>query len=469
MAQVRRGNIVPAAAQRADAKYNFNSGLEALRRRPSRRRGAWRSTTRRGRPSRCPTPGTRTTPFGKTSQDLSTGIAWYRKHFKLPADSTGQEGLPRVRRHPPRRRVLPQRQVRRPARERRDGVRLRRHRRAEPAPQENVVAVRIDNAWDYKREGDRLGFQWNDRNFNANYGGINKNVCLHVADKLSPDAAALLQPRHDRRLRLRKRVRHPRPSRDDHRRVAGQERARRRRKTFSYEVVIDDLRRAESSRRSTAADTRSRRARRRRLRRQRSVGGSQLLELGLRLSLQRLHHPEGRRQAVDAVTTRTGFRKTEFGNGLVKLNDRVDPTQRLRPAHDQRVARARHHRAAVAERLQQPADGREQRQPRALDARHAVEAGRRIVRPRRADAGDARRRLRDAMSTGRRWEQRVELMRDAIIYNRNNPSIIFYEAGNKGISEAHMARDEGAARQVRPARRPRDRAPAKCSTASVAE
>jgi hypothetical protein len=30
-------------------------------------------------------------------------------------------------------------------------------------------------------------------------------------------------------------------------------------------------------------------------------------------------------------------------------------------------------------------------------------------------------------------------MRDAIIYNRNNPSVIFYESGNKGVSEAHMA------------------------------
>ena len=29
-------------------------------------------------------------------------------------------------------------------------------------------------------------------------------------------------------------------------------------------------------------------------------------------------------------------------------------------------------------------------------------------------------------------------MRDAIIYNRNNPSIIFYECGNKGISESNM-------------------------------
>ena len=35
-------------------------------------------------------------------------------------------------------------------------------------------------------------------------------------------------------------------------------------------------------------------------------------------------------------------------------------------------------------------------------------------------AGDAE---KDA--TGRRWEQRKELMRDVIIYMRNNPSILF--------------------------------------------
>src|SRR3546814_10190747 len=39
---------------------------------------------------------------------------------------------------------------------------------------------------------------------------------------------------------------------------------------------------------------------------------------------------------------------------------------------------------------------------------------------------------------GPRWEQRKQLMRDAIIYNRNNPSIVFYESGNKGITEEHM-------------------------------
>ena len=39
---------------------------------------------------------------------------------------------------------------------------------------------------------------------------------------------------------------------------------------------------------------------------------------------------------------------------------------------------------------------------------------------------------------GRHWEQRVEAMRDAIIYFRNSPSILFWEAGNNQISGAHM-------------------------------
>jgi hypothetical protein len=40
---------------------------------------------------------------------------------------------------------------------------------------------------------------------------------------------------------------------------------------------------------------------------------------------------------------------------------------------------------------------------------------------------------------GRRWEHRVAVMRDAIIYNRNSPSVIFYEGGNESISEEHIA------------------------------
>ncbi|MGB8191361.1 MAG: DUF4982 domain-containing protein, partial [Chitinophagaceae bacterium] len=48
-------------------------------------------------------------------------------------------------------------------------------------------------------------------------------------------------------------------------------------------------------------------------------------------------------------------------------------------------------------------------------------------------AGDA-----EADVSGVRWEQRKAVMRDAMVYGRNNPSIIFYECGNENISEQHM-------------------------------
>ncbi len=40
--------------------------------------------------------------------------------------------------------------------------------------------------------------------------------------------------------------------------------------------------------------------------------------------------------------------------------------------------------------------------------------------------------------TGRSWDQRLEAMRDTIIYLRNSPSIIFWEAGNNAITAEHM-------------------------------
>ncbi|MCC8168846.1 MAG: hypothetical protein LIO59_00385 [Oscillospiraceae bacterium] len=39
---------------------------------------------------------------------------------------------------------------------------------------------------------------------------------------------------------------------------------------------------------------------------------------------------------------------------------------------------------------------------------------------------------------GRQWDQRVEAMRDAMIYYRNSPSVIFWEAGNASISAEHQ-------------------------------
>src|SRR5690606_8497997 len=49
---------------------------------------------------------------------------------------------------------------------------------------ENIIAARIDNSWDYRQRATNTKYQWEDRNFNANYGGIIRNVFLHVTPKL---------------------------------------------------------------------------------------------------------------------------------------------------------------------------------------------------------------------------------------------------------------------------------------------
>ncbi len=41
-------------------------------------------------------------------------------------------------------------------------------------------------------------------------------------------------------------------------------------------------------------------------------------------------------------------------------------------------------------------------------------------------------------SFGRQWNQRMELMRDVILYFRNSPSVFFWEAGNNSVGKEHM-------------------------------
>ncbi len=42
--------------------------------------------------------------------------------------------------------------------------------------QENIIAARIDNDWNYRERATNSKYQWEDKNFNANYGGIIRNV-----------------------------------------------------------------------------------------------------------------------------------------------------------------------------------------------------------------------------------------------------------------------------------------------------
>ena len=122
--------------------------------------------------------------FKKDINDLSTGIAWYRKHFKIPASAKGQkiflefEGIRQAGEFYLNGKPIGMSE---------NGVMAFGFDITDAAKlgdEENVLAARIDNDWDYKEKATNTKFQWEDKNFNANYGGIRKNVYLHITPKV---------------------------------------------------------------------------------------------------------------------------------------------------------------------------------------------------------------------------------------------------------------------------------------------
>ena len=141
-------------------------------------------------------------------------------------------------------------------------------------------------------------------------------------------------------------------------------------------------------------------------------------------------------EKVDEVSTRTGFRKTRFGNGMVWLNDRViqvkgfaQRTSNEWPGVGMSVPAWL---SDYSNGMMVEGNANLVRWMHITPWKQDIESCDRVGLMQAMPAGDA-----EKDRQGRQWEQRVELMRDAIIYNRNNPSIIFYECGNESISREH--------------------------------
>ena len=381
--------------------------------------------------------------FCKDIKDLSTGIAWYRKHFKLPADSNNKKVF------------LEFEGIRFAGEFYLNGKFMGRHENGvmafgfditndvKSAPQENVLAVRIDNAWDYKEKSTNTAFQWNDKNFNANYGGINKNVFLHITDRLYQTlplysnlettgvyvyAQDLDIKNRSAKITAETQVRNEYPTT----------------KTFSYEVIIEDM----NGKRVKTFDGG-----------QYTIASGETKIISATAKVNNLifwswgygylynvytiikSDTIGNRQSaignVDAVKTRTGFRKTEFTNGMVKLNDRVIQLKGYaQRTTNEWVALGSAVPAWISDfsnRLMVESNANLVRWMHVTPWKQDVESCDRVGLIQAMPAGDSEKDI-----DGRRWVHRVELMRDAIIYNRNNPSVIFYESGNKGVSEEHQ-------------------------------
>ncbi len=139
----------------------------------------------------------------------------------------------------------------------------------------------------------------------------------------------------------------------------------------------------------------------------------------------------------DIVSTITGFRKTKFGEGKIWLNDRCfmvhGYAQRTSNEWPSVGIDVPAWLSDYSNDLIVKSGGNTVRWMHVTPSKQDVESCDRVGLIQAMPAGDAEKDV-----TGRHWTQRTELMRDAIIYNRNNPSILFYEGGNESISREHM-------------------------------
>jgi len=305
---------------------------------------------------------------------------------------------------------------------------------------ENVLAVRCDNSWTYRDRELNSRYQWNDRNFNANYGGLPKNVWLHITGKLYQTlpiysnlgttgtyvyATDFDIPGHKAVIHVESQVKN-----DD-----------AKARSFFLNVVVKD---AECNKivcfngneRLTLQPGESMTAKA-----EKEVQGLHFWSWGygylytvetfLSESL------ETAAAAYDRVVTRTGFRKTRFGDGKIWLNDRVMMVH----GYAQRTSNewpgvgisVPAWLSDYSNDLMVKSGGNMVRWMHVTPWKQDIESCDRVGLPQAMPAGDSEKDVE-----GARWQQRTALMRDAIIYNRNNPSILFYESGNESISRDHM-------------------------------
>ena len=367
------------------------------------------------------------------------GIAWYRKHFKLPVGAKDGkvflefEGLKQAGRFWVNGK---------PVGKYENGVTplgLDLTGFVNFGDADNVIAVKVDNSNDYKEEATGTEFEWMGRAFNPNYGGLNHDIWLHLTGKVYqtlplyenlkttgvyvyPSNFSVKDKTCD--VNIESQVKNE----------SGDQQSI----TLSV-LVVDAAGKVCAKFSSEASDLVS--------------GETETFTAGGKLMDAKFWSDETPNlydvysvltvndKVVDVQKIKTGFRKAEFkggvGTGGVYLNDQFvwltgyaqrssDDWAGLGQAypdwmHDYNAQLVRSTHANYIRWMHVS--------PQAVDVRACDKAGIVEVCP----AGD-----KEKDATGRQWEQRTEVMRDAMIFYRNSPSILFWEAGNNSISPEHM-------------------------------
>ncbi|MFT3737821.1 MAG: DUF4982 domain-containing protein [Breznakibacter sp.] len=416
-----------------EGKYNFNSqwkvwvGDDQKAKETSFDDSSWKSVT-------LPYAWNQEEAFKKSIHELSTGIAWYRKTFKLPKSAKGKKVF------------LEFEGVRHGAEFYVNGKSIGVHENGVMAVgfdisehvnygKSNVVAVRTDNDWKYRERSTNSTYQWNNDNFNANYGGIPKNVNLYIKENIYQTlplysnlgttgvyvyASQIDVSGKTALVNVESEVRNE---------TQVPYTAHLQVEVFDMNgdrVALFDGSRVDVPAGQTVTATASR-----------QIGNLEFWSWGYGYLYNVVSRLMVGNKPTDQAVVRTGFRKTAFKDGMVYLNDRVIQIK----GYAQRTSNewpavgmsCPPWMSDFSNRLMVESNGNTVRWMHVTPWKQDVESCDRVGLIQAMPAGDAEKDVE-----GRRWEHRVELMRDAIIYNRNNPSIIFYEGGNESISEEHM-------------------------------
>ncbi len=376
---------------------------------------------------------------GGGDQTEKLGIGWYRKHFKLPATADGQkvflefDGLRQAGRF-----YLNGQ----PVGLYENGVTafgLDISKFAKFGGQDNVLAVKVDNSSGYREEATGVGFEWNAKDFNPNFGGLNRDASLIVTGAIYQTlplyenlktSGVYIYPKNIGVKNQTTDVCVEAEVRNETGAAAG----------VSLSTVVVD---AEGNVRAKFDGTTA------------SLGAGQtstLTATGPLTNAQLWDTADPYLydvysilsvggQVVDVCKTQTGFRKAEYlggaGTGGVHLNDHfvwltgyaqrsADDWPGLGGAypdwmHDYTIAQVRASHGNYIRWMHVS--------PERADVAACDKFGVAIVCP----AGD-----KEKDATGRQWDQRVEVMRDSMIFFRNHPSILFWEVGNTGVSVEQM-------------------------------
>jgi beta-galactosidase len=381
------------------------------------------------------------------------GLSWYRKQFKLPAETSG-------------RRVFIEFEGMRQAGDiYLNGKQVGLYENGinaygiditdalAPAGQENVLAVKVDNTTSYKerafcaanpKNADGtdcvpVGFEWNANDFNPDHGGINRSVWLHVTGKIYQTLPLFygLESQgvyvHAANFNIAKKTADVTVDAEVHNgsgdratvalSVAIVDHLGKIHAEFDGDPVdmVDD----EKSVISAAGALKDARWW--------STDDPYLYDVYTLLKVNGV--------VVDADRVETGFRKTEFkggaGTGGVYINEKFVYLKGFseRSADEWAAVGAgyplwMHDYTA---KLIRECHGNYMRwmhiSPQKVDADSFARYGIIQVCP----AGD---KERDVF--GRQWDQRIDVMRKSMIYFRNNPSILFWEAGNTVVTPEQM-------------------------------